>query len=257
MKFFKEGIGEIPGLFGLEHLIFVVIAAILLFLLLFFSLKKKDLNIDKIIKICFFATFILEILKIIWNLTLREDVTFSDWIPLYFCSIFIYASFLATFFKGRIKDTGLAFIYHGGIIGGIIYFICPNTCLLVHPFLHVLTVHALIYHVILIYLGVLIVLKKVYQPKVSYLPHYLIITFSVCILAYITNLILDSNLMLISKDFGTWPLTVVYKTFKGFYPLVVSLLQNFGTFFVSLGIYVLVIKIIENKRNKAEVNKSL
>ncbi len=250
MAFFKDGIGEIPGLFGWEHLVFALVAILMVTLLLYFSLKKKDLNVTKVIRISFWVTFILEVLKIIWNLTLRSDVTFSDWIPLYFCSIFIYASFLAGYFKGRVRAAGLSFLYHGAIIGGIVYFICPNTCMLVHPFLHVLTIHALVYHVVLIYVGLLIVIKKEYIPSVKNAIGYLVLTYIVCILAYITNLILDSNLMLISRDFGTWPLTVLYSTFKGFYPLIVSTIQNVGTFFASLGVYKLIMKI--NKKNCEE-----
>lgn len=250
MGFFRDGIGTIPGLFGVEHLIFVILALVLIFVLVFFSVRK-DINMDKVLKVSFWFLLILEILKIIWNLTLRSDVTFSDWIPLYFCSIVIYALFMASYFKGKVKEAGLAFLFHGGIIGGVIYFICPNTCLLVHPFWHILTFHALIYHVMAIYLGLIIVIKKIYTPSIKSMLGYLFLTYGVSLVAYITNLILGSNLMLISRDFGTWPLTTLYQTFKGFYPLVMSTLQNFGTFFVSLGLYKLIIKLV-NKRSEEE-----
>ena len=45
MAFFKDGIGEIPGLFGWEHLVFALVAILMVTLLLYFSLKKKDLNV--------------------------------------------------------------------------------------------------------------------------------------------------------------------------------------------------------------------
>lgn len=255
MKFIKEGIGEIPGLFGIEHLVFALLGALVLFFMLFFSLRKKNLDVNKVIKISFWVLLILEILKIIWNLTLRSDVTYSDWIPLYFCSITIYASFMASFCKGKIKEAGYVFLFHGSIIGGIIYFACPNTCLLVHPFWHILTFHALFYHVLGIYLGLLIVIKKVYIPKIKEVWGYLIVTYSVSLCAYIINLILGSNLMMVSHDSGTWPLTTLYQTFKGFYPLVMATLQNVGTFFVSLGAYKLVIKITERKSDKERLEE--
>ena len=126
MKFFSEyGYGPIRGMFSIDHLIFTLSAIIFLIILLLLTFKKSKQEIDKYIKYIFIFVFVAEILKIIWNFVVRENLELINWIPLYFCSLFIYASGMYSFGKGIVKEIGYLWITYGQIIGGIVFIFFP------------------------------------------------------------------------------------------------------------------------------------
>lgn len=250
MKFFSnEGIGKVNGLFSIDHVIYTTLGLLMIILLLIFTYKLEHKKIKKIIRISFWFVFIAEILKIIWNLTIRQSVTLDNWVPLYYCSFFIYTSFLVGYCKGKAEQFGKSFLFFGQVVAGLAFLFYPSSALLVHPFLHVLSVHSLIYHALSVYIGLLIVLSKYYVPNKKDFPLYLIVLVVFSTLIYCFNLIFKTNMMFLSNPWNIGPLIVIYNFSKILYPILLSLFQIVGSYVVSYIIYNLVVKINNRKRN--------
>lgn len=250
MKFFSnDGIGSIPGLMGWEHFLYILLCLILVLGLLLLTRKFSFEKITKMMKIIFWVVLILELLKIIWNLTVRIGTTLSDWIPLYYCSLFIYGLGFASYGKGKVKRLGESWIFYGQIIAGIAFVCYPSTALLIHPFLHVLTFHSLIYHSLAIFVGLLMAVTGYFQPKKHDFKDYTISLLAVCLCIYILNIFLGTNLMFLNEPLPVWPLINIFNFSSILYPIIVALAQVCGAFDISYGLYILVKKAKE-KKNK-------
>ncbi len=259
LTFFDEfGIGQTKGLFSIDHLIFTVLAILTVALLLIFTHKMTDEKIEKMTKILFFAVTILEILKIIWNVTLRTDKSPNNWVPLYFCSLFIYALGMVSFGKGKIKEIGVLWIVYGQIIGALAFILYPSSSLEIQPLIHVLSIHSWIYHVISLYIGLLFIITNYYKTYDSKehnetLRHnflyYFVSIMAVELLVYIFNLICNTNLMFLNEP-GVVPiLELVVRVFGYFYPLIIAIVQASGTFLGGF-LFVKLINLIKKKRMK-------
>lgn len=249
MRFFSnDGIGPVRGLLSIDHLVFTIVGIGLIVLFLVLTRHFDNAQIKKTILILFWIVVVLEILKIIWNLTIRENVTFNQWIPLYFCSLLMPALGLAGYGNKFLEKLGLSFLFYGGIVAGAMFVLWPTSALPEQPLLHCLTFHTLFYHSASVAIGLLIVLRKYFIPNIKDIIPYSIIVFTFCLIAYIFNLITGSNLMFISYDNAMFPLTLASKIFGPLYPLGITLVQIIGPFFISFGVYKL-LKLIKKENN--------
>lgn len=244
MKFFSEyGYGPIRGMFSIDHLIFTLSAIIFLIILLLLTFKKSKQEIDKYIKYIFIFVFVAEILKIIWNFVVRENLELINWIPLYFCSLFIYASGMYSFGKGIVKEIGYLWITYGQIIGGIVFIFFPASSVGIQPLCHVLTLHSWIYHLLTTYTGIILIIKNLNTFKFSDIKLYSITILGAELFVYLFNLVFKTNLMFINEPGVIAPLQYVVDVFKDFYPLIIGLFQGLGTFILSYWIILLIRKI--------------
>ena len=157
---------------------------------------------------------------------------------------------MAGYGKGIIERLGLSFMFYGGIIAGAIFVVWPTSALPEQPLLHCLTFHTLFYHSASVAIGLLIATKKYFIPSFKDLIPYSIMVVAICVLAYIFNLITKSNLMFIASDNGMVPLTIATKIFGPLYPLGITIVQTFVTFFASFGMYKLICLIRHNNEEK-------
>lgn len=232
MKFFAK-LGEYPpcGIYSLHHFILLFTTIILIILALFFSVKK-DIDVNKIIKRSTITIIILEIIMISFKIYSNGIANINSYVPLYYCSLFIYASFLSSFTKGKLKRMGDVFLATGTIVGGLIFIFYPSTSLPDYPAFHFVSIHSFFFHGLMVYIGLLINLKNYVNLELKDVKHYAFLVGIICILAIIINNIFDSNLMFISDCFDIFPLKNIYDLTKGFYPLVMSLIQMFLPFYV-------------------------
>ena len=257
----EQGIGTFRGLFSIHHLIFTISGLLVVFLLLLLTRKMTNKNIEKMVRILFFVIVILEILKIVWNLVYRTDKSPNNWVPLYFCSLFIYALCMVGYGKGKIKEVGILWIIYGQIIGALAFIIYPSSSIGIHPLIHVLTIHSWIYHIISLYVGLLFLITKYYktydsetEKEVNLKDNFLTYFISVMIieaLVYIFNLIFKTNLMFLNEPGVVPVLEIVVKVFGIFYPVVIAVVQAVGTFFGGF-IIIKLINLIQNKTKKEE-----
>lgn len=237
MKFFSEsGYGPIRGMFSIDHLIFSLTGIIAIFMLVFLTHKKNKEQIDKYIKYIFIIVVVLEILKIIWNFVYRTNIELNNWVPLYFCSLFIYASGMYSYGKGIIKKIGFLWMTYGQIIGGLVFILFPSSSVGIQPLFHVLTFHSWIYHVLTAYVGIILIFKNLDSFKSHDIKLYTITILSVELFVYIFNVIFDSNLMFINSPGVVEPLKYVQNIFGAFYPLIIGISQCIGSFLISFGI---------------------
>lgn len=251
----ENGIGKFRGMFSYHHLIFTITGFIALALLLYFSRNFTKEKVEKTVKILFYVVTILEVLKIAWNLIFRTDKSMNNWVPLYFCSLYIYATALFTFGKGVIKETGTLWLVFGQIIGGVVFLLYPSSSIGIHPLIHVLSIHSWIYHILASYTGLLLLITGYYKlgDKDKTKKEFLIYLVSILIIelfVYIFNLIFDTNLMFINNPGVVAPLELVVKVFGIFYPVIIGLSQALFTY---LGGYLLVKLVTKLKYKNGDI----
>lgn len=219
MFFAKAGIYESCGLFSIGHLLLICMTALGIYIALKFTNQDKVLSNIRFLTI---SVWILEIIKIAFNFYAGNGNNPNTFVPLYFCSILLYAGLMSGFGKGKIKRTGDVFLATGGIVGGIIFILTPTTSLPNYPMFHFISFHSFLYHGIMVYIGLLIHKTKYITLDKNDIKYYANLILTICVLAYIVNVMFDSNLMFISKDFPNHPLGAIYNlTGSLFTPLMV------------------------------------
>lgn len=148
-KDFLPSADQLPGtLFTPLHLIFslvlsaVIVAAVIL-------LRKKS---EKTIRTCFAVIwavlFVWEPCKILWETFCGEDVWF-EWggiLPLYPCSIFLYAMPFAVWGKGNVRRAACGYVCTLGLLGGLVNFVYPANILSNYSCLSFAGFHTFFYH---------------------------------------------------------------------------------------------------------------
>lgn len=247
MFFAKAGEYEPCGIFTVQHfeLIFITILGII------FALKntvnKTKEEVKQIIKRCTIVMWILEVIMIIFKLCTGDVRNLNNYIPLYYCSLLLYAGLLSSFGKGKVKRMGDVFLATGGIIGGLVFIILPTTSLPTYPMLHMVSLHSFLFHGTMIYLGLLIDITKYIELQASDIKYFATLVGIVCVLASFINKKFGSNLMFISQNFPGMPIEIIYNATGKFYTLVMSLAQMTLPFYVVYGIIKLV-----NKKQKVQ-----
>ena len=240
--FFINGIGEVPGLFSWSHLIYTGLSLVLIFVLVFFTRKQSNEKIIKYMKIISIAVLALEVLKIVWNLTLRtpetkSDPAVNDYVPLYFCSFFIYVSLIVGFVKNKesyIHKFSVLFLFYGGMSGGLAFVLLPTTTLNIFPLLQVLSIHSLIYHVLMVTCAIWSL--RFFKPTFKDFKLYAIGVLIIEVVVLIINLIFKTNFMLLNKPFEIAPLEWIYEYVPFIFPVLMAVGQMLITYFAAFGI---------------------
>lgn len=236
MLFANPGEYKPCGIFTTGHLILTIITILGIIIALKNTVNKTKEEVKKIIKECTIVLWIFEIIIILFKLRTGSARNVGNYVPLYYCSLLLYAGLLSSFGKEKLKRVGDVFLATGGIIGGIIFILYPSTSLPSYPMLHIVSLHSFLFHGIMVYLGILINVTHYIELKASDIKYYALLVGSVCILAYIINRIFDSNLMFISKNFPGMPLEILYKLTGPFFTIVTSVGQMTLPFYIVYGI---------------------
>ena len=232
MLFARPGEYEPCGMFTSGHFELISVTIVGIFITLKNTMNKTKEEVGQIIKRCTIAMWILEVIKIIFKLCTEDIRNLNNYVPLYYCSLLLYAGLLSSFAKDKLKRMGDVFLATGGIIGGIAFMIFPTTSLPAYPMLHILSLHSFWYHGTMVYLGVLINITHYIELEKSDIKYYASLVGTVCILAYIMNRIFDSNLMFISKNFPGTPVEILYNITGSFFTIVMSVAQMTLPFYV-------------------------
>lgn len=159
-------------LFTPLHFIFAVILLAII-ILLAIKLSKKG---EKTIRICFFVLWItltvLEIIKILWETFCGATVSF-EWggiLPLYPCSIFMYAMPFAIFGKGKIRYMGCGYACSLGLLGGAINFLYPANILNNYSCISFAGFHTFLYHGAMLFTALTMLLSGYHSYKKASRP---------------------------------------------------------------------------------------
>lgn len=244
MAFFA-GRGEYPaaGLFSAGHMIMLACCLAALVILVFTVLKKKSQNPYRLIRIVAVTTLVLEVVKTMWGLSAGRYSDWYEYLPIWFCSLFIPFSLLAGFGKGKARELALSFLYYGGLIGGASYLVFPTTSIGRYPFWHFITFHSMFYHTVMIFISLYVVYNQLIKPSMKDMKGYVLIIIAACVLAYVVNEKLGTNYMFLSKPANNNALLQLALAIAGpLYPVLITLWQAFVSFFMALGFYKLYTK---------------
>lgn len=233
--FANEGVYEPCGIFTKGHFILIIITILAIFIALKYSIKKNKEQVYKIIKYITIIAWILEIWKIIFNINQNSLIAINTYLPLYYCSILLYAGLLSSFGKGFLKRIGDVSLATGAIIGGIVFLIYPSTTLPIYPAFHALSIHSFLFHGAMIYVGILINVTHYIELKKDDAKYFAILILCMCIVALIANNLFDGNLMFISNNFPGTPIEILYILTNGgiVYNLIMIIAQMTLPFYIS------------------------
>ncbi len=243
----KAGEYEPCGIFSMQHFELIIITVLGIIFALKNTVNKTKKEVKQIIKRCTIIMWILEIIMITFKICTGDVRNLNNYVPLYYCSLLLYAGLLSSFCKGKLKRIGDVFLATGGIIGGIVFIILPTTSLPAYPMLHIVSLHSFFFHGTMIYLGLLIDITHYIELNLSDVKYFAILVGGICVLAYIINKRFGSNLMFISQNFPGMPIEIIYNATGRFFTLVMSIAQMTLPFYIVYD----VIKLV-NKKQKSQ-----
>ena len=221
----KPGEYEPCGIFNIKHLILFLITTTCIALAVKNTKAESREDIRKIIRNSTIIVWVLEILKIIFVISIGRGKELNKIVPLYYCSLLLYSGILSSFCKGKLQRVGDVFLATGGVVAGIVFIVFPTTSLPEYPMFHFISLHSFFFHGTMIYLGIIINKFKYIELKLSDLKYYAALIFIICLAAYIVNTNFGSNLMFISQDFPGTPISAVYQFTGMFFTPVMCLTQ--------------------------------
>ena len=178
----------------------------------------------------------------------------NKYVPLYFCSLMLYAGILSGFCRGKLKRTGDVFLATGGIVAGLVYLIIPITSLTLYPVIHFITIYSFILHGTMVYIGLLMLITCYIELEKKDIIYYSSMIVIISTLAYVVNMFCDSNLMFISKDYPGTFIEIIYKYTGKLFTLFMVVSQATLPFYAVLGIYNIFNK---NNKIKEKSNKNI
>ncbi len=248
MSFFaKPGEYAPCGMFSLTHFIVLFICLILISIGIYFSRNLQSNIINIITRIVAILLLILESGKMVFSF-LFEHHSLVEVLPLHFCSMFIYATILAGFARGFLQKMGQSFIAGGSIVAGFSFLIMPTTSITLFPMFHFLSCYSMLFHSLMVYLGITYLINKVVVIDKKSFLYYSIFCSFFAIIAYILNAIYSTNLMFL-RDPWNIPikfLKVIAENILPLYSLIIYVVSTYGTYLIVYVIY----KIIKKARSK-------
>lgn len=161
-KDFLPSADQIPGtLFTPLHFVFSMICISAVIGLCFYFSKKSEKTLRVLFGTIWGLMVLLEITKILWETFSGATVDF-EWggiLPLYPCSIFMYAMPLAIFGKGIIRRAGCGYVCSLGLLGGTINFVYPATILGNYSCISFAGFHTFFYHGVLVFCALTMLLS--------------------------------------------------------------------------------------------------
>ena len=243
----RPGEYEACGMYTIGHLLLLVITVISILIALKYTMNKNKEQILKEIRIITIILWVLEIIKIVFNLMVGKASNPNTYIPLYFCSMILYAGIFSGFCKGILKHVGDVFIATGGMIAGILFLLSPNTSLTTYPIFHYISIQSFILHGAMVYLGILLNITNYIDIKANDIIYYAGLMLTISLIAYVFNLIFKSNLMFISDNFPGTPIEILYNISGKLFTPIMIIIQSTGPFYIVYGVKYIVYRCVRKK----------
>ena len=211
-------------------------------------------GVRTVIRVVTALLWVLEIAKILFVLLVTKSDNPNDFIPLYYCSLILYAGLFSSVGKGFWQKLGDVFIATGGVAGGICFMLVPNTSLPRYPAVHFISFHSFLLHGLMVFMGLLLLTRGIYRIRICDLRYCAGLVSAMCAAAYAYNLLWDAfnpdravaNLMFLSKDFPGTSVSILYHATGAFFPVLMWLIQAFVPFLL----FVAVQKAVDAVRKK-------
>ncbi len=153
-KDFLPSADQIPGtLFTPLHIVFSLVSIAIVALLCIFVGKQKEKTVRTVFATVWAVLLVLEITKILWETLCGRTVSF-EWtgnLPLYPCSIFLYAMPFAVWGRGLVRRAACGYVCSLGLLGGLINFVYPANILGNYSCVSFAGFHTFFYHGTLVF----------------------------------------------------------------------------------------------------------
>ncbi len=226
-KDFLPSADQIPGtMFTPLHFIFAGLLAVLVGVLVW-RMTKVSPRTRKVVYTVLWATLVvLEVTKIVWETVSGREIRFeyTGVLPLYPCSIFMYAMPFAIWGKGVVRKCATGYLCTLGMIGGLINFVYPATILGSYSCISFSGFHTFAYHGTMVFVAFTMLVTRYHTfrgvTKWYELLYPAVPLLCVSVVANIVNFTLDTDyLFLRMKSFvfapfgealGLWAVPVMY-----------------------------------------------
>lgn len=225
MFFAKPGEYEPCRMYSTGHMILLTITLVTVMMLIQVTKNFDKDRVKKIIKNTTILLWIMEIIKIIFNLSIGHGNNPNHYVPLYYCSIILYAGLFSSYGKGLFKKIGDIFISTGAIIGGAFFLSTPNTSLTMYPMFHYISIQSFVFHGAMVYLGILVNITGYVELKFKDIRYYAVLITIMSSVSYVVNNILGTNFMFISQNFPNTPVEIIFNWAGKYFTIVMCLLQ--------------------------------
>ncbi len=193
---------ELAGtLFTPLHL---AVSAILLALIIFAAIRLRHMS-ERGLRTCFLMLWLLvtalEVVKTLWETYAGATVRFEIWgnLPLYPCSIFMYAMPLAIFGNERIRKMGCGYVCTLGLLGAAVNFFYPVNVIGRYSCISFAGVQTLLFHGTMLFCALLMLLSGYHSYRSACTPRDLLLpavpALAVSVAANIVNFTLDTDYM--------------------------------------------------------------
>ena len=161
-KDFLPGADKLPGtLFTPMHLVFALLFVVFVVIACAACKKLEESKLKKVFVFLWAFLVLFEITKIIWESVSGKvvSVELGGILPLYPCSIFMYAMPFAIWGKGVARKAACGYVCTLGLLGGLINFIYPANVLSNYSCLSFAGLHTLTYHSTMVFCAVTMLLS--------------------------------------------------------------------------------------------------
>jgi hypothetical protein len=167
-KDFLPSADKLPGtLFTPMHFVFSLIFIGIVALACIRCRKIGEGKLKTVFAVLWAFLVVFEITKIVWESVCGKVVSF-EWggiLPLYPCSIFMYAMPFAIWGKGIVRKAACGYVCTLGLLGGLINFVYPANVLSNYSCLSFAGFHTLIYHGSLVFCAIAMLMSGYHTYK--------------------------------------------------------------------------------------------
>ena len=220
---------EAEGAYSWQHLTFVTSLLVVMAVLAAFlgraynGKSESEKNRVLIWAAILIDAFELFKIAVLCGKSADDPTRWQTLLPLFLCSIQLFALPLAAFTKGRLKEVALDFVMIFGILGAIVgtYGAAQNYG--VYPVFSLENVSSGLTHSISGFASLYIMISGMHSMKKKNIVYTCLVLAFFCVLAYVVNLLVDYNYMFLMDHDGT-PYQIVYDWVGGHkvaYPMMV------------------------------------
>ncbi|MBO7738176.1 MAG: YwaF family protein [Clostridia bacterium] len=167
-KDFLPSADELAGtLFTPLHLVFSAFCLALAVILSLYFSKKTQKTLKTVYTVIWITTVVLEAAKILWETFCGANVGF-EWggvLPLYPCSIFMYALPFAIWGGERVRFAACGYVCSLGALGGMINFVYPANVISNYSCISFAGFHTLFYHGVILFCAATMLLSGYHSYK--------------------------------------------------------------------------------------------
>lgn len=153
-KDFLPPADQLPGtLFTPLHLAVAAVFVAAVVILGLWTAKRSEKVLRRVLACLWVLMIIAEPTKIVWETLCGRTVAFN-WtgvLPLYPCSIFMYAMPFAIWGSGYVRKAACGYVCSLGLLGGVINFVYPVNVLGTYSCLSFAGMHTLVYHSVIVF----------------------------------------------------------------------------------------------------------